>query len=219
MFSKPARPEIDQRTMKLLVGVIAIGLPILTSAFAGKKLTSISAAYFEGGWSQSIFVGFLFAIAAFLLAYNGRTATDKILSKVAAVAGLCVALFPCGCDPSHPERIQYVHYVCAAIMFLALAYFCYAFFARAMAKGHAQAKARAAIYASCGLAILAAMAAMLIHDQLHPGYPAPNDRFIFYGEATGLIAFGISWLVASQAVPVITRRDEWFWPWREHNPP
>jgi hypothetical protein len=65
MLPAPGRPEIDEGTTKFAVGVIAIGLPILTSTFAQEKLTSISAAYYEEGWSQGTFIGFLFEIAAF----------------------------------------------------------------------------------------------------------------------------------------------------------
>src|SRR5215207_8691751 len=97
MSLRPVRDEIDHRTIKLIVGVVAISLPFLTSGFAGSTITSISASYYEGGWSQSIFVGFLFAISAFLMAYNGLTPSEMALSKVAAGASLGVALFPCEC--------------------------------------------------------------------------------------------------------------------------
>ena len=83
--------------MKLIVGVIAMSLAFLTNFFASSNISSISAAYHEGGWSQNFFVGFLFAISAFLLAYNGESRSEMILSKVAAVAALGVALFPCEC--------------------------------------------------------------------------------------------------------------------------
>jgi len=66
MDLRPRRPEIDHRTIKLLVGVIAVTMPFLTDAFATHTIDSISAAYYELGWSQSIFIGFLFAIGAFL---------------------------------------------------------------------------------------------------------------------------------------------------------
>ena len=43
----------------------------------------------------------LFAIAAFLLAYNGFSRADMVLSKLASVAALGVAMFPCECaNPS-----------------------------------------------------------------------------------------------------------------------
>src|SRR5258707_5405811 len=116
MLSAPKREEIDHRTIKLIVGIVALSLATLTSAFASTAINSIRASYYEGGWSQSIFIGFLFAISAFLLAYNGLTSTEMMLSKIAAVAALGVALFPCECD-SHPALVPYVHGVSAALMF------------------------------------------------------------------------------------------------------
>lgn len=44
-------------------------------------------------------------------------------------------------------------------------------------------------------------------------------RLVFYGEATALTAFGISWLTASHTLPWINRESERFAPWRASNPP
>jgi hypothetical protein len=208
-FTTPNRPEpeIDHRTMKLIVGVIAISLAFLTSFFATSTLTSISASYYQGGWSQSIFIGFLFAIASFLLAYNGLTTNEMVLSKLASVAGLCVALFPCACD-GHPVRVPGIHYVAAAVMFLVLAAFCAIFYRRAKAKGHKEARARAGVYFACGAVIVISIVALafngLSHQLLERWIPRPT----FYGEAVGLIAFGISWLMASHVLPGFNRADE-----------
>src|SRR5467141_2031420 len=122
MLPNPTKPEIDHRTLKLLVGLIALSLANLTSFFADSKITSISESYYEGGWSQSIFIGFLFAIAAFLLAYNGYSRPDMVLSKLASVAAFGVAMFPCECD-SHIELVPHVHGISAVTMFLILVYF------------------------------------------------------------------------------------------------
>jgi hypothetical protein len=215
MFPAPVRHEIDHRTIKLIVGVVALGLPVLTNACAGTPLTSISASYWEGGWSQSFFIGFLFAIAAFLLAYNGYSRPEMLLSKGAAVAAIVVALFPCGCD-GRSERVPYLHWIAAAVMFLTLAYFCYGFYQRARAKGHLQAQWRAQIYAWCGIAIILSIVILILGKllDLGAGYP----RLTFHGETTALVAFGISWLTASRVLPVVTRRDERFSPLREVNP-
>ncbi len=211
MLPTPQREEIDHRTIKLLVGVIALSLASLTSYFAGGTITSISAAYYEGGWSESIFVGFLFAIAAFLLAYNGLSVREMVLSKVAAIAALGVALFPCKCG-NREQIIPYVHAVSAAVMFLVLAYFCYIFYRRARQKGYAQANARATIYALCGIAIALAIA-VVVFDSLTGGMlSAKVARIIFYAERTALMAFGISWLTASRVLPMLSREDERFWP-------
>ena len=211
MLSAPKKAEIDEHTIKLIVGVLATSLGGLTSLFSASSITSISASYYEGGTAQAIFVGFLFAEAALLMAYNGLTRTEMILSKIAALAALLVALFPCGCG-GHPQILPYVHGVAAAIMFVILAFFCYGFCLRAKAKDYAQAKARAVIYAGCGVAIVLSIL-VLAADHLSGGrLSASLPRLTFYGERTALIAFGISWLTASRVIPVITRPDERFAP-------
>ena len=217
MLSMPRRQEIDHRTIKLIVGVVAISLAGLTSLFAKTAITSISASYYESGWSQSIFIGFLFAISAFLLAYNGFSRSEMVLSKIASIAGLGVALFPCKCD-IHVELVPGVHGVSAATMFLILAYFCYEFLRRARRKGYPQANARATVYAFCGIAILLSIL-VLVSDRLLGGpLKVQIPRLTFYGEGVSLIAFGISWLTASRVLPVLTRPDERFSPFSDRNP-
>ena len=215
-LSVVTRQEIDHRTIKLIVGLVALSLASLTSFFANSVLTSISASYYEGGWSQSIFIGFLFAIAAFLLAYNGYSPTEMVLSKVASIAALGIVLFPCRCDGS--GQTPYIHWISAATMFLILTYFCYAFLKRARAKGHSEAKARATIYAACGLAILLSIFVMAFNGISGGALKARIPRLTFYGEATGLVAFGISWLTASRVLPILTNERERFSPFRDRNP-
>ena len=217
LLPAPLRQEIDHRTIKLIVGIIAISLAWLTSAFAGSPIASVSASYYQGGWSQAIFIGFLFAIAAFLLAYNGYSKAEMVLSKVAAVAGIGIALFPCLCD-NHAELVPHVHAVSASVMFLVLAYFCHGFYQRARAKGHPQANARATIYAICGVTIVLSIVGLALDGVLGGGFTARIPRFTFFGESMGLVAFGISWLTASRVLPVLTRRDERFSIFRTVNP-
>lgn len=217
MPTSTKREEIDHRTTKLIVGVVALSLAGLTSAFANDAIESISASYYQGGWSQAVFIGFLFAIAAFLLSYNGLTLSEMVLSKLAAVAALGVALFPCECKP-HPALVPYVHGLSATVMFLILTYFCYAFYLRARAKGYPQANARAAIYAICGITIALSIAVLALDRFLSGALSRVVPRLVFYGEAVGLVAFGISWLTASRTLPVITRKEERFSPMRTANP-
>ncbi|MBX3625409.1 MAG: hypothetical protein KF892_10385 [Rhizobacter sp.] len=210
--------EIDHRTIKLLVGVIAITLSWLTSAFATTTLTSISAAYYEGGWSMVVFVGFLFAISALMLAYNGYTKVEMVLCKVAALCGVIIAMFPCRCE-NRDEIIKGLHGGAAIVLFLILAYLCWGFFQRARAKGYAQAKRRSWIYAACGIAMLLSIGSLAIETFTQGGMTAHvHNRFVFYGEALGLVAFGVSWLTASRTLPFLTSRDERFSPLRQNNP-
>jgi uncharacterized membrane protein len=211
MFLNPKRDEIDHRTIKLIVGLIAIFLANVTSFFSATAIQSISASYHEGGWARDIFVGSLFAISASLLAYNGRSSREMGLSKVAAFAGMGVAMFPCECG-NHAQIIPYVHGTSAAIMFLVLAVFCYIFFGRARAKGHSQAKLRSYIYAICGIVITAAILVMFGDHILDGALSVKIPRLTFYGERAGLIAFGTSWLTASRVFPGLAREDERFSP-------
>ena len=210
--------EIDHRTIKLIVGGVALGLAPLTTALSPTPIASISAAYHEGGAAQSVFVGFLFAITALLLAYNGRSRTEMILSKGAAVAALGVALFPCTCG-RHAVPWPWMHGLSASVMFLILAWFCLIFFRRARAKPHAQAQRRAGLYAACGAAILLAIGVLALNALLGYAWLQAIPRLVLWGEATALTAFGIAWLTASHALPWLNRASERFAPWRADNPP
>ena len=208
---KVNKHEIDHRTMKLIVGVIALALANLTNYFSEAQLTSISEAYHKPGWPQAFFIGFLFAIASFLLAFNGRSIPEMVASKFAALAALGVALFPCKCK-IYPEIIPQVHFAAAAVMFLILTYFCWLYFWRALRKPYRRAKARAAIYALCGVAMAASIAVLAFDNFTGERLSAKYPSLEFYGEAIGLWAFGISWLTASKAIPVLTNSREWFIP-------
>jgi hypothetical protein len=211
MLSQPIRLEIDHRTMKLVVGLIALFLACFTAFFAQEQLASISASYHAGGWARDIFIGSLFAIAAFLLAYNGESRHEMLMSKVAAVAAILIALFPCACG-DHDEIIPRVHAASAATMFLILAGFCYIFLRRALAKHHAPGKRRATIYALCAIAIIAAILVMALDHMLGEPLSKKIERLTYYCETTGLVAFGVSWLTASRVLPWITGKGERFSP-------
>jgi hypothetical protein len=204
----PSKPEIDNHIMKLIVGVIALTLASFTALFSPSPLDSISASYHAGGWSRDIFVGFLFAIGAFLLAYNGKDwPAEMVLAKIAALAAAGVAMFPCECGTGI-EIIPYVHYIAAAVMFVILAAFCWIFFNRARAKARRKADWRAVIYAFCGIAILVAVGVLSYDGLTDASLSAKLPGLVFYGETAALVAFGVSWLVASRVFPVITDRNE-----------
>ena len=207
MFSKPNRSEIDDHTMKLIIGIIALSLASLTSFLSGGDIQSISASYYADGWARNVFVGFLFAISAFLLAYNGRSFIQMVCSKIAAISAIGVAMFPCNCG-GYPEIIAGVHGGSAAVMFLILAFFCFIFFQRARTKVSPQAKARAAIYALCGIVMVLSIMTLLV-DYLSGGaIRVKIDRLTFFGEAAGLISFGVAWLTASRTLPIVTGKGE-----------
>lgn len=199
--------EIDDHILKLIVGLVALSLANLTAWLSHSLIGSISASYYEDGWARDFFIGFLFAISSFLFAYNGEGVGEMILSKIAALAGLGVALFPCRCGQP-PNTTTYVHFASAAIMFAVLAGFCIIFYKRAQAKAHRQAKWRSYIYATCAITIVFVIAVLGIDNFSGQHLGSKYPRLTFYGEWAGLVAFGISWLVASRAIPGITAPQE-----------
>ena len=221
--TKPAREEVNSHILKLMVGLMALSLATLTNALnrlsGGLPLESISDSYWRGGWSQTIFLGFLFAIAAFLFAYNGGSTSEMIASKIASLAAVGVAMFPCECG-DHTEIIKRVHFISAGVLFVVLVFFCYKFYKRALepkegeTKVYTEAKYRAVLYAACGIALCTVIAGVSL-DALFTAEGSkigpivsrfPN--FIFYAEATGLVAFGFAWLIASRTIPFITAEPE-----------
>ncbi len=204
LVGAPRRPEIDQYTIKFLIGAIAFSLPWIELALTGGSITSISASFWfdAGPWPRDVFVGFLFAISAFMLAYNGLSEPEMWLAKIASLAALGVAMFPCQCGDLTREIIPRVHLISAASMFAVLACFCYIFYRRARAKGHPEANWRAAIYSVTGVGMLIAMALFLYYAV------SKREALVLWGETLGLVSFGIAWLTASRVIPGITPRWE-----------
>ncbi|WP_334019991.1 hypothetical protein [Alteromonas sp. S015] len=93
--------------IRTLVGVIALTIPFLVTYTAGTDLSSISASYYTD--ARDWFVGLLFAVAAFLFAYNGRSIVQCVLSKIASLAAMGVALSPTtreGCNNKLGKKVE-----------------------------------------------------------------------------------------------------------------
>ena len=204
MLQVPTRPEIDFRTMKLLVAVIVLSLGPVVMLLATQHLPSISYAYCDGTSARNVFIGFLYAIAAVMIAHNGANFRELVASKIAGVSAIGIAMWPtkecplgAGFNP---------HYLCAAIMFTTLAWFCLSFYRRAEHKPHpVYAARRRMVYASCGIGIVATMLVMgaIVQFELWP-----NTNAILIFETIGLVLFGLSWLVASHVVPTFDHPSE-----------
>lgn len=223
--------SIDVRTLRLLIGGIAIGLAILVQAVSPWPLTSISGSYFSGDWPRNFFVGCLFFIAGFLIAYNGKQRIEAWLSKIAAIAAIGVATFPCDCAVEakrrgtemlqclgesadrYPEvsqclmrfqEIKGAHYVSALVMFGILAAFCYIFYARAKKKRDERltaARRRMFVYSASLVSIVSAILALVLDYVSGGRISASWPTFVFWAEFVGLVAFGTSWITASYVVP------------------
>jgi hypothetical protein len=202
------RPEINQYTIKFLIGFVALSLPAVELVLSCGAITSISQSYWyeDSHWSRNIFVGSLFAIAALLAGYNGTSSQQLWLGKVAALAAVFIAIFPCHCGSDAHEIVKGVHAASAGTMFAVLAWFCWDFIERAKTKlnddRRTAAGRRIFIYRSCGAGMVIAVGLFVAH------VVTKEERLIFWGETFGLVSFGVSWLTASHKLPGITHPSE-----------
>ena len=201
-------PEINQYTIKFLIGFVALSLPVVELVLSYGCITSISESYWYpySHWTRNLFVGSLFGIAALLAGYNGTSPMQLLFGKVAAVAAVLISIFPCECGDKTHEIVKGVHGASAGILFAVLAWFCWDFIERAKTKLHddrrTAAQRRIVIYIACGVGMLVAIALFVIH------FLTKDERLVFWGETVGLVSFGISWLTASHKLPGITAPSE-----------
>lgn len=209
---------ISYLRVRQALGWLGVGFPLVL-IFGGllaesRILPSISDYYHS--IMRDIFVGCLFAIGVFLISYRGHPLkdgerfSDDFVATLAGLSAFGVALFPNeggGRDQTETLSQQLMgfdwaatgHYISAVIFLGTLAYFCLVKFARTAKP------MRRRIYLACGWFIVGggvlATVASLVKLKGPAGWSqAITDiRLIFWIEAFGILAFGISWLVKGRA--------------------
>lgn len=164
---------------------------------------------------RDVFVGTLAAIGVFLISYRGyrreagEIIDDDWLATIAGVAAFGVALFPNEGGGAHVASMTQhafgigitpiLHYLSATVFFTCLSAFCFVKFARTAKPG------RRRFYLACGWVIVLAMTATVIAvicKRVIGGAPRDfvlDHKLIFWCEAIGIWAFGLSWLVKGRA--------------------
>ncbi|MBP0452674.1 DUF998 domain-containing protein [Kitasatospora sp. RG8] len=209
-----AQDEQTVRRLRLGIGVLGLLLPIvlpvgnsLTSSRIA-LLSSMSASYYSH--MRNVFVGGLCAIGVFLICYRHDRREDR-LSSVAGVLAILVALFPAEPPASvtpHPTTAQTIigtfHLCFAAGLFGVLAYFCLQLFADSPSTG-GRRPARDWVYLVCGWVIVACVVVVAAGAVLHLAWDSPLT-LMYAGEAVSVLAFGVAWLVKSEAVVTLVPR-------------
>ena len=203
----------NYKVQRRIVGAIALLLGPVTSWLAGRSLPSISDSYWTD--ANSVFVGALCVVAAFLAGYSGQGESrdrEYWLAKVTGVLALLVALFPtsgpadvCGESASQvscvpPEWTSQIaswfgvaptniHYFAAVLLFAGLTYMMWIFSSRARTKGY---PARANFYAGFCIMMLMGLLAGLASWLMQLG----QKDLVYWIELWILSWFGIGWLLA-----------------------
>ncbi|NKB88517.1 MAG: DUF998 domain-containing protein [Acidobacteria bacterium] len=198
-------PVISDRGLRRAIGVVGMLLPVtlwLGARFvAGTPLQSSVSSYYYTVVGD-VFVGAICVIGVFLMAYRGYSPADNLAGHLACLFAVGVGLFPT--EPLDPdpqqELVGTIHLICAALLFVTLAYFCLALFRKTSQHRvpTAEKLRRNQIYTICGWTIIGCIALIAAAFFLSEDSPVKRLRPVFWLEAFAIMAFGISWLTKGE---------------------
>jgi hypothetical protein len=182
-----------------LVPVLVIGSYLIDHLVNGQPATiqtSVSAYYYTS--MRNELEGILFGIGMFLLCYDGYDRQDSVVTKLAGLFGLCIALFPTSPTSEKGDIISVIHYVTAGIFFVLLAYTSVFLFTKSSGYPTPQKFKRNRIYRICGIVMAVTVIGIPID-----GIDAIWDKIGFLHptlilELLALASFGISWLTKGE---------------------
>jgi len=171
---------------------------------------SISAYYFTrmGAW----FAGSLWVIGFFMVSCRGYDEWDERAGRFAGVFALGVALIPMNICMVKYGCVKYrgwLHWTCAALLFIDLALMCLLLFTKTDAANPTPKKLRRnKCYVACGYAILVCIALIGVDSLIEYFYSPLAARLecykpVFWLEAGSVWAFAIAWLVKGETFSFI----------------
>ncbi len=208
-MSRKQRVIISYLTMRRMIGVLGIALPIVVviGGFIENGFEiqgSISGYYYTN--MRDFFVGLMCIVAMFLISYQGYEKIDNMISNLSGVFALGMVLFPTAMYSGKVVKVgtflindnisEYIHLTFGSLFFIALAYnSIFLFTKRHAVEPSKEKKRRNLIYRTCGVVMLASMFCIILYKVflddtlLSKTYPT----LIF--ESVALLAFGVSWLI------------------------
>ncbi|MGA3334131.1 MAG: DUF998 domain-containing protein [Terracidiphilus sp.] len=216
----PRNPAVlSYYSLRRTVGIVALSLPfalplgVILIALIGPghtlphPLLEHSISDYRYTPMANCLAGSLCAIGAFLMGSRGYDLTDEITGYLAGAFAFGLALCPSvnPRDPVHTRlqlELNLAHTAFAALMFLALAYFCLVLFCKSSpgASRTRRKRHRNAVYQVCGVVILVCDTVMVSLN-----FPAaarilqPLDPLLT-SESLALMAFGVAWLTKGKGI-------------------
>lgn len=167
--------------------------------------SSISNYYHTG--MRDVFVGMLFVIGFFLLAYRGYERADNIAGNLGCIFVVGVALFPCTPEAGATiidHIIGYVHLAFAILFFLTLIYIALFLFTKTDPNRPPTRKKlqRNIVYKICGYAMTICIVLIFVYLILPPTTASVFEPLnpVYWLETFTVLAFGVSWLVKGEAL-------------------
>ncbi|WBU89268.1 hypothetical protein [Cellulophaga omnivescoria] len=213
----------NTQTLRRLIGVLGIALPILLFAFLwitaehASALESISHYYFTR--ANPIFIIVVSIMAIFLMVYKGREPIDFYMSFIAGVFAILLLLFPTDniaitcCDADAAYSVTYIqdnvwrvrfHYIAAAIFLLSLNYMSLFVFTKSnkpKTELTKEKKQRNAIYKITGTIMFCALLVIMLGLlKVIPEDFYYQNHITFWMETVAIECFGIAWLVKGETI-------------------
>ncbi|HET7287762.1 MAG TPA: hypothetical protein VFI71_09845, partial [Pyrinomonadaceae bacterium] len=199
--------------LRKAIGLLGLLMPLLVrfGAWLLERIPShdsISAYYYTS--MRDVFVGVLAATGVFLFCYRGPERQDNILTNIAGLCAIGIALFPT--EPIyHPlisERYNTTslecysnhgplgfHIYAVAAFFLIISYLAICRFPlRSRPELTKQKLKRNWIYRICGVVMIVMLILIVVIKAIAP------TKSIFLPETIAIVAFGVAWLVKGQAI-------------------
>lgn len=214
---------LSYHRVRTALGLLGMALPLvlLIGGLLDYSRIEPSISDFYHTTYRDIFVGTLCAIGVFLVCYRGYgrgpgdVIDDDWLGTIAGTSAFGVALFP---NESPTAQIAtmtqsivgigaspFFHYASALVFFTCLAVFCLSKFARTAKPG------RRRVYLGCGWIIvlcligIAGASYVKLYGAGSAQAAVVHYNLVFWFEAIGIWAFGLSWLVKGKADMALAR--------------
>lgn len=218
-LEKENKLVLSYLTVRKIIGILGLLFPlilVLGSFILGHCHAiqqSISNYYHTN--MRDVFVGYVCTLSIFLFSYKGYDLTDRIVSALAGIFGLIVALFPTNlklnpdnspldcniwCSVERHDWIGQLHLISAGLFILCLCYFSLFLFTKGELQPTPQKVIRNKIYLTCGC-IMFACIFLLIFLFILPKNVYNALLFlkpVFWLETIAFLAFGFSWFVKGE---------------------
>lgn len=193
------------RLLRTVVGCLGISLPWTVWVTAwyislDERQPSISAYYYTG--ARDVLVGTLCAIGIVLACHKGPQIMDWLVSVVAGLFCIGIALFPTTPKFATPieEMIGKLHYTFAAIFFIAITVMVLFLFTKGNTSDPSKMR-RNRVYRVCGLVMLICVVVMasqaIFSADIKLAWKASGWTFVL--ETAAIEAFGVAWLTKGAA--------------------
>lgn len=199
---------VDTKRMRIMIGVLGMLLPWLVALITLSWPQSISITYYSL-FAVGTFMVVLGSAGILLINYKGYEKIDDISATIAGIFGILICLFPMTYlpDPETKTGILHLssnisnifHCISAFGFFGVLAFMSFFLFTKTSGEMTKQKKIKNIIYRICGIGMMASFTLFLLN--FIPGFDCYNLTWII--EAIALFFFGASWIVKSDAFPLL----------------